>query len=81
MSNKSPPIFSEIFHQYDICNNSKSNSEFPVPGVNSVFDGSKSIIYLGLTICDICTLEIKECRKCWCLQEMHWRAGAIKLYF
>ena len=42
----------------------KAIQSFQCHGANSVFDGSKSIINLGLTICDICTLEIQECRKC-----------------
>ena len=56
----SPPIFSELFRQRDICYDLWSNSNFVVPNVKSVFHGSESISYLGPKICDIVPLELKE---------------------
>ena len=46
----SPPVFSELFRQRDICYDLRSNSNFAVPNVKSVFYGSKSISYLGLKV-------------------------------
>ena len=44
----SPRIFSELFRRRrDICYNLRSNSNFAVPNVKSVFHGSESISYLG----------------------------------
>ena len=37
------PIFSELFHGRDICYNLRSNSNFAVPNVKSVFHGSERI--------------------------------------
>ena len=56
----SPPIFSELFRGRDICYNLRSNSNFAVPNVKSVFHGSESISYLGPKIWDIVPLELKE---------------------
>ena len=56
----SPPIFSELFRGRDICYNLRSNSNFAVPHVKSVFHGSESISYLGPKIWDIVPLELKE---------------------
>ena len=56
----SPPIFHELFLGRNICYNLQSNSNFAVPHVKSVFDGSKSISYLGPKMWDIVTLELKE---------------------
>ena len=56
----SPPIFSELFRRRDICHNLRSNSNFAVPNVKSVFHGSESISYLGPKICDILPSELKE---------------------
>ena len=53
-------IFSELFRRRDICYNLRSNSNFPVPDVKSVFHGSESISYLGPKIWDIVLLELKE---------------------
>ena len=39
----SPSIFSELFRRRDICHNLRSNSNFAVPNVKSVFHGSESI--------------------------------------
>ena len=58
--NISPPIFSEIFYQRDINYNLRINSDFAMPNVRSVFDGSESISYLGRKIWDIVLLELKE---------------------
>ena len=54
------PIFSELFCWRDICYKLRSNSNFPVPNVKSVFRGSKSTSNLGLKIRDIVPLELKE---------------------
>ena len=56
----SPPIFSELFCGRDICYNLRSNSNFAVPHVKSLFHGSESIYYLGPKIWDIVPLELKE---------------------
>ena len=57
---KSPSIFIELFRRRDICYNLRSNSNFAVPNVKSVFHGSKSISYLGPKIWDIVPLELKQ---------------------
>ena len=44
--NMSPLIFSELFCRRDISYNLRSNSNFAVPNVNSVFHGSASIFCL-----------------------------------
>ena len=56
----SPPIFSELFRGRDICYNLRSNSNFAVPHVKSVFHGSESISYLGPKIWNVVPLELKE---------------------
>ena len=56
----SPPIISEVFRRRDISYNLRSNSNFAVPNVKSVFHGSKSITYLGPKIWDIVPLQLKE---------------------
>ena len=56
----SPPIFSELFRRRDISHNLRSNSNFAVPNVKSVFHGSESITYLGPKIWDIVPLQLKE---------------------
>ena len=56
----SPPIFSELFRRRDIYHNLRSNSDFAVPNVKSVFHGSESISYLGPKIWDIVPFELKE---------------------
>ena len=56
----SPLIFSELFRRRDICYNLRSNSNFAVPNVKSVFHGSESISHLGPKICNIVLLELKE---------------------
>ena len=56
----SPPIFSELFRGRDFCYNLRSNSNFAVPNVKSVFHGSESISYLGPKIWDIVPFELKE---------------------
>ena len=42
----SPRIFSELFRRRDTCYDLRSTSNFSVPNVKCVFDGSKSISYL-----------------------------------
>ena len=56
----SPSIFIELFRRRDICYNLRSNSNFAVPNVKSVFHGSKSISYLGQKIWDIVPLDLKQ---------------------
>ena len=56
----SPPIFGELFRRRDICYDLKSNSNFAIPSVKSVFHGSKSISYLVPKIWDIVPLELKQ---------------------
>ena len=56
----SPSIFSELFCRRDISYNLRSNSNFAVPNVKSVFHGSESITYLGPKIWDIVPLQLKE---------------------
>ena len=58
--NISLPIFSEIFHRRDINYNLRINSDFAMPNLRSVFNGSEGISYLGLKIWDIKPLELKE---------------------
>ena len=58
--NMSPTIFSELFRWRDISYNLRSNSNFLVPNVKSVFHGSESISYIGPKIWDIVPLELKE---------------------
>ena len=41
----SPPIFSELFCQRDICYNLQSNSNFAVPDVKSAFHGRKAQVF------------------------------------
>ena len=55
-----PPIFSELFRRHDICYNLRSNSNFAVSNVTSVFHGSESISYLGPKIWDIVPSELKQ---------------------
>ena len=55
-----PPIFSELFRRRDICYNLRSNSNFAVSNVTSVFHGSESISYLGPKIWDIVPSELKQ---------------------
>ena len=52
----SPPIISELFRRRDISYNLRSNSNFAVPNVKSVFHRSESITYLGPKIWDIVPL-------------------------
>ena len=54
----SPPIFSELFRGRDY--NLRSNSNFAVPHVKSVFHGRGSISYLGPKIWDFVPLELKD---------------------
>ena len=56
----SPPIICELFRRRDISYNLRSNSNFAVPNVKSVFHGSESITYLGPKIWDIVPLHLKE---------------------
>ena len=56
----SPTIFSELFRWRDISYNLRSNSNFLVPNVKSVFHGSYSISYIGPKIWDVVPLELKE---------------------
>ena len=56
----SPPIFSELFRRHDIWYDLRSNSNFAMPNVKSVFHGSKSISYLDPKIWDIIPLNLKE---------------------
>ena len=56
----SPPILSELFRRRYINNNLRSNSNFAVPDVKSVFYGSESIFYLSPKILDFVPLEWKE---------------------
>ena len=58
--NMSPTIFSELFRWRDISYNLRSNSNFLVPNVKSLFHGSDSISYIGPKIWDIVPLELKE---------------------
>ena len=54
------PIFSEIFHRRDINYNLRINSDFVMPNVRSVFNGSERISYLGPKIWDMVPLGLKE---------------------
>ena len=56
----SPPIFGELFRRRDICYDLRSNSNFAMPCVKSVFHGSGSISYLVPKIRDIIPLELKQ---------------------
>ena len=56
----SPTIFSELFRWRDISYNLRSNSNFLLPNVKSVFHGSDSISYIGPNIWDVVPLELKE---------------------
>ena len=58
--NMSPTIFSELFRWRDISYNLRSNSNFLVPNVKSLFHGSDSISYIGPKIWDVVPLELKE---------------------
>ena len=58
--NISPPIFSKIFHRHDIGYNLRTNSDFVMPNVRSVFHASENILYLGPEIWDIAPLEWKK---------------------
>ena len=58
--NMSPTIFSELFRWRDISYNLRSNSNFLLPNVKSVFHGSDSISYIGPNIWDVVPLELKE---------------------
>ena len=46
----SAPVFNELFRQRDICYDLRSNFNFAVPNVKSIFYRSNSISYLGLKI-------------------------------
>ena len=55
------PIFSELFGRRDINYNLRSNSNFAVPNVKSVFMEVKVIpCYLSRKIWDIVPLQLKE---------------------
>ena len=56
----SPPFFIELFCRLDISYNLRSNSNFALPNVKSVFHGSEIITYLGPKIRDIVPLQLKE---------------------
>ena len=56
----SPPFFSEIFCGHDICYDLRSNSNFAVPNVKSIFHRSENISYLSPKSWDIVPLEMKE---------------------
>ena len=56
--NTFPPIFSENFHRRDINYNLRINSDFVMPNLRSVFDGSESISYLDPKIWGI--VELKQ---------------------
>ena len=56
----SPPIFSELFRLHDICFDLRSNPNFAVSNVKSVFHGSESTSYLSPKIWDTVPLELKE---------------------
>ena len=64
--NISSPICSEIFHRRDINYNLRTQSEFPVPNIRSVFHGSESISYLGPKTKELVSFEIlKKSIKDW----------------
>ena len=57
----SPPIKTEIFekkneHQYNL----KHNSEFTIPAVNSVYNGTENVSFLGPKIRDILRDRLKK---------------------
>ena len=54
------PIFSELFYQRDICYNLRSNSNFAVSNVKSVFHGRDNIPYLAPKTWHTLPLELKE---------------------
>ena len=56
----SPPIISELFRRRGISYNLRSNSNFAVPNVKSVFHGSENSTYLGPKIWDIVPLQLQE---------------------
>ena len=58
--NESPPIFEETFLRGVINYNLRSNSEFAVPNVRSVFLGSESNSYLYPKIWDVVPLKLEE---------------------
>ena len=58
--NRSSPIFEETFFQSVINSNLRSNSEFAVPNVRSVFLGSESNSYLYPKIWDVISLKLEE---------------------
>ena len=65
--NISSPIFSEFFHRGDINYNLRTNSQFAVPNIRSVFHGS--IFYLGPKTKELTSVDIfKKCLKEWKLK-------------
>ena len=71
--NISAPIFSEIIYRRDKNYNLRINSDFAMPNVRSVFNGSESISYLGPKLWDIIPLELKfeRINKYCCLQKRY----------
>ena len=69
--NESPPIFEETFLRSVINYNLRSNSEFAVPNVRSVFLGSESNSYLYPKIWDVVPLKLEEWNFFWCHQQKY----------
>ena len=59
-ANISQPISCETFHRRGINYNLQINSEFAMPNIGSIFNGSEIISYLDPKIWDIVTLKLKE---------------------
>ena len=58
--NIAPPIFTEIFNKRNPNYQLRHTSQFSIPSVRSVYNGTESLSFLGPKIWDIVPTESKE---------------------
>ena len=56
----SPPIFKEFFNKRTLKYELRHPSQFTIPRIESVYNGSESIVYLGSKIWNMVPSEVKE---------------------
>ena len=59
-SGLSPPIFKELFHKRTLNYELRHPSQFTIPRIESVYNGSESVAYLGPKIWNMVPSELKE---------------------
>ena len=59
-SDLSPPIFKELFHKRTLNYELGHPSQFTIPRIESTYNGSKGIAYLGPKIWNMVPSELKE---------------------